>query len=194
MKNKETAVLILAAGASKRLGKPKQQLVFKEQTLLNRIIETAKELASGPVLVVQADHVERLEQEGIISLSNSKWEEGMASSIHCGIDSLVSDYPTVDKLIITVCDQPFITAELFREMIDLQMRTNQPMIACKYADTIGTPVLFHQSVFGELMALSGDKGARQLLKKDAQRVGLVNFPLGSIDIDTAEDYEGLIKL
>lgn len=193
MKKPETAVMILAAGSSKRLGRPKQQLIFEDQTLLHRIIHTAISLQSGPVLVVHGEDTFLPQKKEIVPVLNSQWEDGMSTSIHAGINSLEAKYPLLETVIITVCDQPFITVELFREMIALQQQTSKPIIASVYGETIGTPVLFHKSVFKELLTLSGDKGARQLLKKESDRVGLVNFPLGKIDIDTEEDYEGLIK-
>lgn len=189
----ETAVMILAAGVSRRLGRPKQQLIFENQTLLNRIIHTAISLQSGPVLVVHGDDTILSQDIAIEPVLNRQWQEGMATSIHAGINALDAKYPMLETVIITVCDQPFITIELLREMIALQEQTSLPIIASVYGETIGTPVMFHKSVFKELLTLSGDKGARQLLKKDSDRVGLVNFPLGKIDIDTEEDYEGLIK-
>ena len=193
MQTEETAVLILAAGASKRLGKPKQQLLFHSQTLLHRIITTAIHLKAGPVLVVLNKEDKLKETENIVTVANHHWQEGMATSIHAGIKQLQTEFPLVEKVIITVCDQPYVSVDLFKEMIAAYQKTNQPAIACTYAGTIGTPVLFHRSLFPELLELEGDKGARQLLNKDLHRVGLVNFPLGDIDIDTEEDYERLIK-
>lgn len=194
MKPAETAVLILAAGASKRLGKPKQQLLFHNQTLLNRIIATASDLKSGPVLVVLSKDNDVKNPNNIVTVVNHHWQEGMATSIVAGIEELQVAFPLAETVIITVCDQPYISVNLFKEMIGAWQKTNQPIIACNYADTIGTPVLFHRSLFRELLELKDDKGARQLLNKDWHRVGLVNFPLGDIDIDTEEDYERLIKV
>lgn len=193
MPSSPTAVLILAAGASRRLGKPKQQLLFHDQTLLYRIISTATDLKSGPVLVVLNSETMLPESDTFKAVVNHQWQEGMSTSIRCGIEILQKTFPSIETVIVTVCDQPYVSVELFQQMIDAYQHTKKPMIACTYADTIGTPVLFHQSIFGELKELSGDKGARHLLNKDQHRVGLVNFPLGAIDIDTEEDYERLIK-
>jgi molybdenum cofactor cytidylyltransferase len=193
MKSTPTAVLILAAGASRRLGKPKQQLVFHDQTLLHRIIATAADLNAGPVLVVLNGEIMLPESETIKTIVNHQWQEGMSTSIRCGIEMLQKTFPSIETVIITVCDQPYVSVDLFQELIDTYRQTKKPIIACSYADTIGTPVLFHQSIFQELQELNGDKGARHLLNKDKHRVGLVNFPLGAIDIDTEEDYERLIK-
>jgi molybdenum cofactor cytidylyltransferase len=78
-------------------------------------------------------------------------------------------------------------------MIEKYQQTQLPIIACQYGTTIGTPVLFHKTMFEALYGLNGDKGARQLINQQIQQVGLINFPLGNIDVDTEEDYERLIK-
>lgn len=193
MKPAETALLILAAGASRRLGRPKQQLLFHNQTLLNRIIGTAIALNAGPVVVVVGEDADRQLSENIIVVPNPEWTEGMASSIRIGIKTLQTDFPSVETVIIMVCDQPYVSTDLLQEMIDHYKENRKPVIACTYADTIGTPVLFHKEIFPELMVLRGDKGARVLINKESHRLGLVNFPQGNIDIDTEEDYERLIK-
>lgn len=192
MQPQETGILILAAGASKRLGRPKQELLFHGKTLLDHMIATACALKTGPVVVVGSGAASK-ETEQVDWVINQQWQEGMAGSIHCGIKEVKKKYPAIETVIITVCDQPFVSVELLKEMIEVYQQTKKPMVACVYAEIIGTPALFHQSVFSELLELSGDKGARQLLNKDKQRVGLVNFPLGAIDIDTEEDYERLLK-
>ncbi len=193
MKPTETALMILAAGASRRLGRPKQQLLFHNQTLLDRIIGTAMALNAGPVIVVLGEEADRLLPENIITVYNTEWTEGMASSIRCGIKTLQNDLPFIETVIIMVCDQPYVSTDLLQEMIDHYKESKKPVIACAYADAMGTPVLFHKEIFPELMELRGDKGARVLINKESHRVGLVNFPQGNIDIDTKEDYERLIK-
>lgn len=193
MKPTETALLILAAGASRRLGRPKQQLLFHNQTLLNRIIDTAEALHAGPVLVVLGEDADRQLPGNIITIYNPEWMEGMASSIRCGIKTLQNDFPLIETVIIMVCDQPYVSTGLLQEMIDGYKEYKKPVVACTYADTIGTPVLFHKEIFPELLELRGDKGARVLINKELHRVGLVNFPQGNIDIDTEEDYKRLIK-
>jgi molybdenum cofactor cytidylyltransferase len=193
MQNPSTAVLILAAGSSTRLGRPKQTLLYKGQTLVQKIVSTATELQSGPVLLVLKEGGKMDVQEDIIILENPNADSGMATSIHCGISYLEANEPNIETVIITVCDQPFITTELLQEMIIKYQETHLPIIACQYDAIIGTPVLFHKSMFKALLALNGDKGAKQLINQHAQQVGLINFPLGNIDVDTEEDYERLIK-
>jgi molybdenum cofactor cytidylyltransferase len=193
MQNPSTAVLILAAGASVRLGRPKQNLLYQGQTLVQKIVSTAVTLQSGPVLLVLKEEDEIEVQEDVIRVYNPDAGLGMATSIHCGIRYLETLYPDIETVIISVCDQPFITTGLFQEMISHHLDTQLPIIACKYGDIIGTPVLFHKTMFKALYGLNGDKGAKQLINQQIQQVGLINFPLGNIDVDTEEDYERLIK-
>jgi molybdenum cofactor cytidylyltransferase len=193
MENNRIAIIVLAAGASTRLGRPKQNLLFQDQTLLERICHTSMELDNSSVVVVMGANTTLKAPVGTKVVVNEEWQEGMASSIRCGMQHLLASLPTIELVILTVCDQPFIRVELFQEMISVHEQTNLPIVACTYADSIGTPVLFHHSLFAELLALKGDKGAKQLVNKDKQRVGLVNFPLGNIDVDTEEDYVRLIQ-
>lgn len=193
MQTPSTAVLILAAGASVRLGRPKQNLLYQGQTLVQKIVSTAVALQSGPVLLVVKERDGIDVQEDIIQIHNPDAGSGMATSIHCGIRYLETQHSDIETVIITVCDQPFITTGLLQEMISHYMETNLPIVACTYGDIVGTPVLFHKTMFKALYALNGDKGARQLINQHIQQVGLINFPLGNIDVDTEEDYERLIK-
>lgn len=193
MQNQSTAVLILAAGASVRLGRPKQSLVFNGQTLLQKIVSTANALQSGPILLVVKKGDSFKVSEKVVVIENADAQLGMSSSIKCGIRLLEELYPDIETVIITVCDQPFITTGLLQEMIEKHQETHLPIIACHYGETVGTPVLFHKTMFEALYGLNGDKGARQLINQQIQQVGLINFPLGNIDVDTEEDYERLIK-
>ena len=193
MQNPSTAVLILAAGASVRLGRPKQSLLYQGQTLVQKIVSTAVAVQSGPVLLVlkEGDWIDV--QEDVIKIYNPDAGLGMATSIHCGIRYLETQHPDIETVIISVCDQPFITTGLLQEMITKYRNTQLPIIACTYGDSIGTPVLFHKTMFIALYGLNGDRGAKQLINQHIQQVGLINFPLGNIDVDTEEDYERLIK-
>jgi molybdenum cofactor cytidylyltransferase len=168
-------------------------LLYQGQTLVQKIVSTAVTLQSGPVLLVLKEEDEIEVQEDVIRVYNPDAGLGMATSIHCGIRYLETLYPDIETVIISVCDQPFITTGLFQEMISHHLDTQLPIIACKYGDIIGTPVLFHKTMFKALYGLNGDKGAKQLINQQIQQVGLINFPLGNIDVDTEEDYERLIK-
>jgi molybdenum cofactor cytidylyltransferase len=92
-----------------------------------------------------------------------------------------------------VCDQPFVNAELLNKLIDKHISSGKNIVASKYANTLGTPTLFHHSFFDELSMLKGDIGAKSLIKNYNNQTESVEFQLGSIDIDTQENYLNLPK-
>jgi molybdenum cofactor cytidylyltransferase len=188
-------IIVLAAGFSKRLGQPKQLLLYKGQTLLQQAAQTALASGAGPVLVVLGARAEELKNEikesTINMVVNKEWPEGMASSIRCGVEALVALDPAVAGLILMVCDQPFVTASLLCELVAAHRQTGKPIVACSYAGTYGPPVFFHRTLFPELLQLKGDVGARGVIKQYANAVETIPFPEGTIDIDTEKDYERL---
>ena len=191
------AVIILAAGRSARLGSPKQLLSYRGKTLLQHTIDTALESQASPILVVLGsgkDAIKKeLEQKQVFILENSSWESGMASSISCGITNLQELAPESKAVILMVCDQPFVNAKLLNNLITKHKDTRQSIVASSYANTLGTPALFHQSLFSELLVLEGESGAKSLIKKYSLQTGFVSFDQGSIDIDTRENYRNLPK-
>jgi len=186
-------IIILAAGSSSRLGSPKQNLVYNGRTLLQRAIETAVASACEPVIVVLGANKNLIRQsiEGSKAtiVYNTDWEEGMASSIRAGITALKKINPESDAVILMLCDQPFADTSLLNQLV--QKRSAKGIVACAYNKTIGPPVLFDAVYFDELLLLKGQEGAKKLFKKYQNDVVTVSFPLGSVDIDTSEDFERL---
>jgi len=186
-------IIILAAGSSGRLGSPKQNLIYKGQTLLQRAIKTAVASACGPVIVVLGanENVIRQSIEGSKAtiVYNADWQEGMASSIRVGITALKKKHPESDAVILMLCDQPFVDTSLLNQFV--QKRSAKGIIACAYNDTIGPPVLFDAFYFDDLLLLKGQEGAKKLLMKHQHDIVTIQFPLGSVDIDTVEDFERL---
>jgi molybdenum cofactor cytidylyltransferase len=196
-KSAKIAIIILAAGRSSRLGSPKQLLSYRGKTLLQHSIDTALESQASPVMVVLGSGKESIEKEldqtQIFILENTSWESGMASSISCGINNLNTIAPDSEAVILMVCDQPYVSATLLNELTNKYMESGQAIIASSYENTLGTPALFHKSLFSELSALEGESGAKSLIKKYSQQTGFVSFAQGSIDIDTRENYRNLSK-
>ncbi|HWZ13836.1 MAG TPA: nucleotidyltransferase family protein [Mucilaginibacter sp.] len=188
-----TGLVILAAGASTRLGKPKQNLVYQNNTLLQRAIETALASVCRPVIVILGADAEMIRPTlGKLSVHifyNKDWREGMASSIRLGIAELQKFEPAITSVILMLCDQPFINASLINELF--HAKEKKGIIACAYNDTVGTPVLFDTKYFDELSLLTGAEGAKKLLTKYPGNVYPISFPLGGVDIDTEEDFEKL---
>ncbi|NIG57415.1 NTP transferase domain-containing protein [Chitinophaga sp. Cy-1792] len=188
-----TGIIILAAGNSSRLGKPKQLLLLQEKTLLQKITDTAIESNLGPVLVVLGAYAPDIQQSiagrNVKIIVNENWKSGMGSSVACGINALLRLYSNVTSAFLLVCDQPFIEARLLHRMAAI----NAPMVACKYNNTFGTPALFQQDFFPELQALGSHEGAKKILSAHQELVKTVDFPQGSIDIDTLSDYETVLS-
>ncbi|WP_071189959.1 nucleotidyltransferase family protein [Trichormus sp. NMC-1] len=193
MTESNIAMIILAAGASTRMGKPKQLLLYRGQSLIKHTIENAIASVCKPIVVVLGANAENIRSEisepAIRIVENPDWSLGMSSSIRRGILSIITDYKNIDAVVITVCDQPFVSYEIINHLASTYNSTKKPIIACEYADTLGVPVLFSQIFFSKLAILSEDVGAKKLIKTHYHEVFSIPFPLGAIDIDTPHDYQ-----
>lgn len=184
--------LLLAAGGSRRLGRPKQLLEFKGKTLIRRAAEALIDAGCEPVVVVLGAEIEgsRNELDGldVVIVENSKWEEGMSSSIRVGIDRLLELEKNIDAVLISLCDQPHVTADKLAQFIDRFSSDQPPIVAAEYDGVAGVPALFDKSVFGSLMGLRGDKGAREIIRNFPGAM-TISFPEATFDIDTHADIE-----
>jgi molybdenum cofactor cytidylyltransferase len=177
--------IILAAGASRRLGRPKQLVELGGETLLRR---TALAALAGcaPVLAVlgsRADEVAAsLAGLPVTVVLNEEWEEGMAASIRAGIRALPAG---AEAALFMVCDQIAVDGALVRRLLAVRAAHPEAVVACGYAGARGTPSLFPARCFPQLLALRGDRGARGLLAGEG--VVVVPFPEGSQDVDCPED-------
>ncbi len=191
------AIILLAAGQSRRLGRPKQLLERDGETLLTKTVNAALGIDDAPMIVVLGAHAERclpgLTDPRLTIIQNSEWSEGMASSVRCGLTVTTNRFPETDGVIIIVCDQPGLDTRTIQQLIDLQRTTSLPAAAASYAGRLGTPAIFHVSLFPALLKLSGDRGARQLLQDLGPQVAVLPFDEGALDIDTEEDYQRWIS-
>jgi len=192
----KTAIIILAAGNSSRLGSPKQLLQFHGKTLIARLVEQAR-LATPAVLVVtgsQSDEiVAEVQDDQVIPINNVHWESGMGSSIRIGTQNALERFSDLEQVILAVCDQPFVTASVFSALLAKAALSPQNIVACSYSETVGTPVLFKQKYFPHLVQFDGHFGAKKLIEEHSQDLVMVPFPQGEIDLDTIDDYESLIR-
>ncbi|CAM3837787.1 NTP transferase domain-containing protein [Mucilaginibacter galii] len=192
-----TGIIILAAGSSSRMGQPKQQLVYQDKTLLQRAIEAAKGVQAHALMVVLGANnqtiLDDVDSKHLDVVINPEWEQGMSSSIKAGITALQTLYPKVDNVLMMLCDQPFVDTALLVKLIDAKPPIDDAIVACKYKDTIGVPVLFGKSWFANLQDLKGEDGAKKLLLTHQDKVVTVPFDQGSIDIDTPNDYQQLLN-
>lgn len=191
----KTGIVILAAGSSTRMGEPKQLMKYKDKTFLQHIIDEAIEAHLKPVICVTGSQSDLITNSisimGVLIVYNEHWSEGMGSGISAGIKQLL---PTeVDSVILAVSDQPYVSADLFRTMVGWKEKSGKGIVACTYAGTLGTPVLFTRDYFDRLQSLNGDQGAKNIVKLNLPDVCPVEFEKGNVDIDTKQDYEKLIS-
>jgi len=189
-------IILLAAGASSRLGQPKQLLMFGDLTLMDHCIHVAHGSNADLIIVVvgaQPHSVSAQVSDKTHIANNVYWQEGMASSIRFGIKTLLELAPSAEGAILMVCDQPYVTSLLLNTLIATYQTTGKSIVASGYDNTFGPPVFFHKRYFPELIQLSGDVGAKALIKEHADEVELVLFAKGNIDIDTVADYQKLLK-
>ncbi len=197
------AAIILAAGASRRLGQPKQLVIHHGETLLARTLRITQSTIGGPVVVVLGASAGQI--RSAIDFSNAQivdnphWEQGIASSIQAGLNFIEENEsaaaPTEGVLILT-CDQPHLTEEhlanLLKEFLMQSGPQQESIIAVSaYAGVVGTPAIFPRSLFANLNALVGDEGARSLLRNPTCRIIQIELPGGELDIDLQDDLQHL---
>jgi molybdenum cofactor cytidylyltransferase len=191
-------IIILAAGNSSRLGEPKQLLRFNNKSLITHVAEEAIDAIGDPVKIVTgASHQVILNETNNLPVQliyNENWQQGMGSSISAGLNAMLNTSPSITGVILTVSDQPFVSSALFSNLIKTADKTRKGIIASAYDNTVGTPVLFQSPYFDHLLNLKGSEGAKKILKRFKHDVAEYAFPQGSIDIDTKEDYNHLLKI
>jgi CTP:molybdopterin cytidylyltransferase MocA len=185
------AALILAAGASSRLGTPKQLLMVDGQPLVRRAVLAA--LATQPVraaVVIGAESagvLAALAGLAVESIQCPEWREGMGASLRAGVATLREH---CDGLLVVLCDQPALTAAHLQHLVDAWRTAPERAVASFYAGTAGVPALLPARWFGRLLQLQGDAGARTLLRAHAAEVLTVAAPELERDIDRPLDLPG----
>jgi molybdenum cofactor cytidylyltransferase len=189
------AAVVLAAGGSTRFGKPKQFVLFQGETFIRRIVRAAIESDCAPVVVVTGEDSAQITSEltrfTVTIAMNPDWQSGLGSSIGVGIRHAMNLAPDLEAAVLLTCDQPFVTAAVLTQLIQLRLTSRKPIIASAYAETLGIPAFFDRSCVPDLLRLKGDSGAKGIILARPQDVASFDFPAGEIDIDTAADYEKL---
>jgi molybdenum cofactor cytidylyltransferase len=196
MTDKHVAAVILAAGASTRLGEPKQLIEIGGLPLVRKAAMSALEAGALPVVVVLGAENDQIlpALEGLDNVRialNSRWQSGMASSVAAGLSAL-SDDERVDGAMLVLADQPFVDAHTLKNLVDLFGESR--IVASSYSSTVGVPAIIGREFFPELMELQGDRGAGPWLRARAGEVASVPLPVSPLDIDTRDDVELLRQL
>lgn len=182
--------IILAAGASTRLGKPKQLILRQGKTLLEQTIHHAQALLGKRVKVVlgaRATQIQRtVNLETVDTIINPEWSKGMASSIRAGIKSLPS---STSAALFLLCDQPLINKDNLQSLLRAWQIVPQRIVASEYNQSLGVPALFPAAFFKPLSELNGDRGAKSLLMKFKDEVLAISMPEAELDIDSPENLD-----
>ena len=188
--------IVLAAGGSSRLGRPKQFIRWRNRTLLARIVAIAEHLTPGRVIVVvEAGRarsravVHRCTPRALV-VANSQWRNGMSGSLARGLAALPA--PARAALLLTV-DQPLVTVRHLKRLIDVWSRRPNCAAAASYDSRIGVPAILTRQVWRAARHASGDVGAREILRRNENRVTKVALPEAAIDVDTPTDLERIAK-
>ena len=185
--------IVLAAGASSRLGQPKQLLEFEGEPLLRRVMRAAAGAGCSPVVVVLGANADGIIREvpiaGVTVVRNEEWERGVGSSIRCGLRHLLDSSPKIDAVVLVTCDQPFVDAGVIATLRAQFETSGKPIVASRYAKTLGVPALFDRTCFDALLALPDNSGAKGIIEARVGEVMSIEFEAGAFDIDTSGDYE-----
>lgn len=191
-----TGIIILAAGASTRMGQPKQLLRIGKESLIQRVLRTALATVFRPVVVVLGANRETIKPEleafPVHRVVNETWINGMGSSISAGLRYLLQEESSLDAVIILVGDQPLLNAQALLDLQHLAQTQQAPLVVSHYAHTMGVPALFTRALFPALIALDGATGAKALIQKYRNQAAILEFPEGALDLDTPEDWRAFM--
>ena len=195
------AGVLLAAGMSQRMGRPKALLPYRGKTLLHRAVQTLCATACSPRIVVVSPEVEEkscwLRDEVDVALVvNPDPLRGLSSSLRLALDAIEAGEDTeagahVEGILITLVDQPLITSEHLKDV--LAAGAANGLAATSWPTAFGPPTFLYRSFFSALKELRGDEGAKKILRAERARLELVDFPEAALDVDDAEAYERLLS-
>jgi CTP:molybdopterin cytidylyltransferase MocA len=192
---RRTAIVILAAGGSRRLGQPKQLLSVLGEPMLRRVVRMAGDVSPDHLIVVLGsgayDCVPVIKDCGVDIVVNPFWESGLAGSIRIGVER--AEEQDADSILLLLADQPWLNSEVIRRFLDRMNGQTDIIIAARYAGILGAPMMFGADWFPQLKNLEGDQGARNLVSKQGDRVEVIDWSEGALDVDTPEDLASLMS-
>lgn len=182
--------VILAAGASSRMGSVKQLLSLDGRPLVVRAAEAALGAGARPVAVVLGAHAESVGPAvaalPVLAVLNPDWRDGLASSIRAGLAALLAAEPGLDAVLLAPCDQPALSAAAIGRLAALHRETGL-VAAARYGGRNAAPAVFGRDYFIELQSLAGDEGARRMLNAGDGAVAALLLPELEADLDTPSD-------
>ena len=186
-------IIILAAGASRRMGQPKQLLPYQGKPLIEQVTAVAIHSACEPIVVVLGAYASIIEPKlshlNIRIACNEKWSTGMASSLQCGLSQIQAITSQLDAVIVMLGDQPFVSTSLIQQLVSSYRSNNFLIVASQYNNIVGVPALFDRALFPELGKIEGDVGAKSIIRRYHSQVLSIPFAEAAIDIDTPENWK-----
>jgi molybdenum cofactor cytidylyltransferase len=190
-------IVLLAAGGSTRMGRPKQLLALAGQSLVRRAAEAAIESGCGPVVVMVGACAGEVRGEvaglAVEVVLNEDWERGIGTSIRRGIAALMTKAERPGAAVIMLCDQPNVTAGVLGRLLTEYEKGDSAVVAAGYEETLGPPVVVSSELFPALLALPDDRGAKAIWLEHPEMVHRVECPEAGMDLDTPEDYARLLQ-
>jgi CTP:molybdopterin cytidylyltransferase MocA len=191
---RQTAIVILAAGGSRRLGRPKQLLSVLGEPLLRRVVRMAVEVDPDHLIVVLGssayDCVPVIKDCGVDIVVNPFWESGLAGSIRLGVER--AEEQGASSVLFLLADQPWLNSEVIGRFLERINGQTDAIISARYDGILGAPMMFGSDWFPQLKNLEGDQGARNLVAKEGGRVEVIDWSEGALDLDTPEDLDTLM--
>ncbi len=184
------AAVVLAAGASTRMGRPKLVLEIAGRPVIRHVIDHLRRSRCDRIVVVVGDEAGGVAHDargpGVQIVVNERHREGMGTSIAAGVAALPQD---AEAAVIVLGDQPRVTPAAINALIDAHRTTGKPLIASRYGEVTGAPTLIGRAMFDEARRLSGDVGGRWLMDRHPEMVGEVPLPPDlAVDLDTPEEF------
>ena len=196
VKDAQLGIIILAAGKASRMGEPKALLTYNERSFLLNTYHIAQSVHPTGIVTVLGHYYDQMSAhcntQKIPFVLNEAYENGMSSSIQCGLSYLLSHFPQINMVLILLADQPKINTEHISALLHKIRSSKYLMVCTAYSSTYGVPAVFKKEYFHELLALKGEKGAKNLIEKGVlNHKNTVLCEDGNMDIDTPEDYKKL---
>ncbi len=188
----KVGIVLLAAGGSSRMGFPKQLIEFQGKKLIQIVAERLLACRCFPTTVILGGHsreiLPNLQGYELDILENLDWQSGMATSIRCAVSFVEAHYPDLTHLMFALVDQPFVEAEHYYALVEAAEKEPDKVIAAFYGGQPGAPVILPRKHFPMLMRLTGDQGARAVIRNlPADQLLTIDMPTAMIDWDALGD-------